>query len=72
MIRIITNPNGRPITMVALWSAPIPPTRSIAMVSSPVATAQKIRTGLEASSRGVLRYEVRLPITRAPESAEVM
>gem|GEM_PF-4776399 len=58
--------------IVAFCNAVIPPTTSIARVRSPVATAQNIRTGFEASSRGVRRYEVRLPMTRAPESAEVM
>ena len=57
--------------IVAFCSAGTPPTSSIAMVSRPVATAQKIRAPLVASSCGVRSFDERLAITSAAESAEV-
>lgn len=42
--RNMTNPKGNPMMTVAACSAGIPPTASIAMVSSPVVAAHTIRS----------------------------
>ncbi len=57
--------------IVAFCSAGTPPTSSIPIVSRPVASAQKIRVPLDASSCGVRSFDDRLAITSAAESAEV-
>lgn len=71
MIRNITRENGSPMMMVALVSASTPPTTSMAIVSSPVASAQKMRSHGLASVTGVGSRVLRWAITRAPESADV-
>ena len=49
----------------------MPPTASTATVSSPVTEAQTMRCQAAQSSWTLRRLEHRLPITSAPESAEV-
>ena len=59
------------MTIVAFCSVVTPPTVSMARVSSPVATAQNTRIHSGPSESASFRWEVKLDITRAPESADV-
>ena len=62
---------GSAMTRVACWRMVMPPAMSMAMVSTPVRVAQKIRSHGAASSLSPLIRLDRLDMTSAPESALV-
>ena len=67
----ITKLNGSPIITVAFCRAEMPLVISIPRVSRPITTDQKIRSQFGASLLISFSFEVKLPSTSAPESAEV-
>ena len=72
MMKYMTMAKGRPMTTVAFWTVSTPLICKRTMVRTPTSTAQKMRDQMGPSWRESVTLEVKLDITSAPESAEVM